>query len=350
MAKKKVAVLHAQSPFVRGGADYHVENLVKNLIRRGFETELVTIPFKGYPPEVLLDNYLMWRMVDLTEANGEKIDLVIPLKTPTYVIKHPNKVLWLMHQHRTVYDLRDNASVGGFNTVPGGEKIIKMITHIDNMTIKESKVIFSNSKNTAARLKKYNSIDATPLYHPPALAGQYKAGEFGDYVLSVGRLDRLKRTALLVRALPYCDSRIRVKIAGVGPEFEPIKKLARELGVQDRVDMLGFVPDKDIINIYANALAVCYPPVDEDYGYITLEAFLSKKPLLTCWDSGGVLEFAKQDENAFIVDPDGEQMGECFNRLYRNKNLARDLGQAGYERVKDISWDHAIDELTKTIR
>lgn len=350
MAKKKVAVLHAQVPFGRGGAEYCAENLVKNLIRRGFDAEYIKLPFKWYPNEVLLDSFLIWRMADITEADGHKIDLVIPMKAPSYVIKHPNKVTWLMHQHRAAYDQKDNEQMSGLNTVPGGDKVIEAITNIDNTTIRESRAIYAHSQNVANRLMRYNGIEATPLYHPPALAERCKAGAFGNYIFCVGRLEKMKREELLIKALPYCDKRIRVKIAGKGPELEPLRKLAQELKVQDRVDLLGFVPDENLPDLYANALAVCYPPVDEDYGYVTLEAFLSQKPVVSCHDSGGVLEFVRDGESGFITDADGEHLGQCFEELYRNKKLARDFGREGYERTKDISWDNLIDELTKTIR
>lgn len=350
MRKKKIAVLHVQVPFVRGGAELLTENLTRQLRKRGFDAELVSIPFKWYPNNALLDSYLMWRMVDLTESNGEKIDLLIALKNPTYLARHPNKVLWLMHQHRVAYDLRDNRMAGGFNTIPGGLEIEKMIRHMDNLAIPEAKEIYSISKTVTARLQRFNHIPSTPLYHPPALEGQYHSGDFGDYILSVGRLDPNKRIDLLIQALCHCDKKIRAKIAGKGNELENLKQLAHRLGVEDRVDFLGFVPDDDLPDLYANALAVCFPPIDEDYGYITLEAFLSQKPILTCRDSGGVLEFAVHEENALIVDCDAEKMGECFNRVFQDKAWTREMGRLGYERVKDISWDHVIDELTKTIR
>ena len=113
MGKKKVAVLHAQVPFVRGGAELLVENLTKQLKIRGFDAEIVSLPFKWYPNNTLLDSYLAWHMLDLTESNGQKIDLVIATKVPTFMIQHPNKVVWLMHQFRTAYDLQDNGPAGG---------------------------------------------------------------------------------------------------------------------------------------------------------------------------------------------------------------------------------------------
>ncbi len=350
MRKKRIAVLHAQVPFSTGGAEAHVSNLVKNLKLRDYEVECISMPFKWYPGNALLDSYMMWRMVDLTESNGEKIDLVIPLKVPTFAVKHPNKVAWIMHQHRAAYDLKDSVEAGGLNTIPGGVELIKQITKMDTLTINESRAVFANSKNVATRLKKFNGIDAKPLYHPPALAGQYYTSDYENYILSVGRLDKTKRIDILIRALQYCDQNIRVKIAGKGPTMDELQKLATSIGVSNRVDFLGFVSDKEVLELYANALAVCFPPIDEDYGYITLEAFLSRKAIITCKDSGGVLEFAKDGENSFVVDCDAEQIGNCFNRLSNNVSMAKEMGETGYNAVKDISWDYAIDKLTKTIR
>lgn len=348
--KKKVAVLCTQVPFMRGGAELLVENLKKQLIIRGFDTEIVSLPFKWYPEQTLLDQYLMWRMADLTESNGEPIDLVIANKIPNYMVRHPNKVLWLMHQHRVAYDLRDNLMAGGLNTVPNGKKVMEAIIKMDNLAIPEAKGIYTISKTVSERMKKYNNISSTPIYHPPALEGQYYSESYGDYILSVGRLDPNKRIDLLIKALKYCNSSIKAVIAGSGAFRSQLEKLAEDLEVQDRVKFLGFVPDETLPKLYANALAVCFPPIDEDYGYITLEAFLSKKAIITCNDSGGVLEFAENGKNAIVCTTNPEEIGKGFDLLYHNKDLAKEYGYMGFDRVKDIKWDHVIDELTKTIR
>lgn len=350
MHKKKVAVLNAQCAFMSGGAEALARNLTAQLRLRDYDAELVTLPFKWYPINTLLDGFLQWRMLDLSESNGEKIDLVIATKTPTYLIRHENKALWLMHQHRVAYDMRDHVPAGGLNTIPGGLEAMRQIIHMDNLAIPEAPEVFTISQNVTDRLMAYNGIASTPLYHPPSLEGRYQSGPFGDYILSVGRLDPNKRVHLLIQALKACDRRITLKIAGRGKEMDNLRELAEAEGVADRVEFLGFVPDDDLIQLYAGALGICFPPIDEDYGYITLEAFLSKKPLVTCHDSGGVLEFAQDGESAFVVNPDPEELGACFQKLYDNKEQARRMGGAGYKVVKDIRWDSVIDELTKTLR
>ena len=88
-----------------GGAEAHVRGLVAALTRRGYRAEKVSVPFKWYPKGELLACAAAWRMIDLSESNGERIDRVIATKFPTYFVRHPNKVTWLFHQYRAIYDL-----------------------------------------------------------------------------------------------------------------------------------------------------------------------------------------------------------------------------------------------------
>lgn len=350
MKKKKICVLHAQVPFVRGGAELLVENLTKELNKRNYDAELVALPFKWYPTNAIIDSVLAWRMIDLSESNGCKIDLVIGTKFPTYSIAHENKVLWLMHQFREAYDLCDSKEYSGLNTIPCGTDTLKKIRKLDNELIPESKGIYSISQNVTNRLKRFNNIDSIPLYHPPMHVGKYKSENYDNYILSVGRLDVKKRVDLLIESLVHCDKSIKAYIAGKGPELDKLKKLAHDLKVDDRVVFLGFVNDNDLINLYANAFAVYFAPIDEDYGYITLEALLSKKPVITCNDSGGVLEFVEEGRSAFISNVDEIELAEKINRLYSNKKMCIEMGNYGYQNVKNISWDIVIDNLTQTIR
>ena len=79
---KRVLVCEAQVPFVHGGAELHVGGLVAQLRRHGYAAERVSIPFKWYPKEELLTQAAAWRLVDLSESNGEPIDTVIAHEVP----------------------------------------------------------------------------------------------------------------------------------------------------------------------------------------------------------------------------------------------------------------------------
>ena len=183
---KTVAVCEAKVPFVTGGAELHVSGLVDELRRQGYRAERVSVPFKWYPKSELLAQAAAWRLVDLSETNGEPIDAVIATKFPTYFVRHPRKITWLFHQYRAIYDLCGSA-YSEFEHTEADVRLRDHLMALDNEALGESRKIFANARNTAARLEKYNGLTAEPLYHPPPLAGKLVQGPVGDYVLSVGR-------------------------------------------------------------------------------------------------------------------------------------------------------------------
>ncbi|NOR15717.1 MAG: glycosyltransferase [Candidatus Aminicenantes bacterium] len=341
-----VAVCAAQVPFFHGGAEAHVQALIEHLRVRGYEVELINLPYKWYPHDQLLKSIEIWKMLDLSESNGKKIDLVIATKFPSYFVNHPRKVLWLIHQYRQMYDLLDSP-YSGFDLNKRKDKELR-----DNLVAWDTEALasfprrFSNSQNTAARLKKYNDLDAVPLYHPPRLVGRYQNLGYEDTILSVGRLDKLKRIDLLLKALPYIDTRIRCKIAGSGPEGGALQALAQDLGIADRVDFLGYVPDDDLLQLYGLCSAVFFAPQDEDFGYITLEAYLSQKPVITGFDSGGPLEFVVHGKNGIVFENfEPKMMAQEIVDLVLDKARCEAFGRAGFEGVSHIGWDPVIQAL-----
>lgn len=349
MPRRSVCVCSVQAPFITGGAEILVGELAKELKTRGFQVDIVNVPFKWYPVQDIIKQALIWRFLEVVESNGAPIDLVIPTKFPSYLVRHPMKVTWLFHQHREVYDLYGTPYCS-FTDDPEEQEIRKTIMRLDNKTLRESRRVFTISKNVSSRLDRYNGIDSEPLYPPPHYAGRYRTGEFGDYALYAGRLDPLKRCDLLVEAFRHVDPGARLVLAGRGPQLENLKRQAERLGLSDRVHFAGFVPEEELLELYASAFAVVYAPVDEDYGYVTVEAFLSEKPVVTCTDSGGTLEFVEDGVSGYVVEPNPEAVGAAVNRLFANRRAARDMGAAGKPRVAEISWDHVIDALTAPLR
>src|SRR5580765_6039363 len=236
-AVRSVLVCEAQMPFVYGGAERHVRNLVRELRRQGYRAKKVSIPFKSYPKAELLAQAALWRLVDLSESNYETIDAVIATKFPTYFVRHPNKVTWLFHQHRSIYDLC-GTPFSEFTDTEADVRLRDRLIGMDTEVLAESKRLFSNARNTAARLEKYNGLVAEPLYHPPPLAGALEAGPFSDYALSVGRLERNKRVDLIIRALATVRQ-VRLIVAGEGSHRPWLEDLAAKLNVADRVTFTG---------------------------------------------------------------------------------------------------------------
>jgi glycosyltransferase involved in cell wall biosynthesis len=216
---------------------------------------------------------------------------------------------------------------------------------LDTAILAESKRLFSNARNTATRLARYNGLIAEPLYHPPPLAGRLESGPLGDYMLSVGRLELNKRVDLIVRALALTDAAVRLVIAGHGPQRPQLEKLAGDLGVSDRVTFAGEVDDRQLVALYANAAAVIFPPFDEDYGYITLEAFLARKAVVTTTDAGGPLEFVEDNVSGVVADPTADALAEAIARVWADPALARRLGDSGFDRATAITWEGVVERL-----
>jgi glycosyltransferase involved in cell wall biosynthesis len=341
---RTIAVCEAQVPFVHGGAELHVRGLVRELRRRGYRAERVSVPFKWYPKEELLTNAAAWRMIDLSEANGERIDLVVATKFPTYFVRHASKITWLFHQYRAIYDLCGTA-YSEFTHAERDVRLRARLMELDRGALGESKAIFSNARNTAARLAHYNGLEAEPLYHPPPLAGKLRSGPSGNYFLSVGRLETVKRVDLIVRAMAHVDPAWRLVVVGDGPLRPQLEALAAGEGIADRVTFTGPIDESALVDLYAGAGAVVFPPYDEDYGYITLEAFLARKPVVTTTDAGGPLEFVDDGVTGLIAAPDADSLASAMSRVAGHAGLARSLGEAGYERARGISWDGVIDRL-----
>jgi glycosyltransferase involved in cell wall biosynthesis len=246
--------------------------------------------------------------------------------------------------------LSDLVDYGGIHAAPEGLQTQKNIINIDNIVLPECKKIYTISQNVAKQLYQNNEIYSTAIYSPPKHVGKYFSNSYEKYIFTVGRLDYLKRNNILIESMKYCEKDIKAYIAGTGVEMEALKKLAEELGVDDRVKFLGHISDNDLLEYYSNASAVYYAPLDEDYGYVTLEAFLSHKPVITCNDSGGVLEFVEDRKNGYVCNIEPQQIGQAMNALCLNPSVASEYGNNGFEAVKGISWDNVVERLTESIR
>lgn len=347
----RLAVASVQVPFVHGGAEVHADNLVQQLRVRGFETELITIPFKWYPPERLLESIAIARMLDLSEANGMRIDRLIGLKFPIYLAPHPDKVLWILHQYRSAYDLWDDPEHGDLINLPQGQAVRAAVHHADRRFISEATTVYANSRNVADRLQRYNGISAKPLYHPPAGADRFRSLDARDYFFFPSRITPLKRQRLVIEALALCKQPVRVVFAGAGevPSYmAELQKRAHDFNLGERVVFKGFTSDAEKLELYAECLGVIYPPVDEDYGYVTLEAMLSRKPVITTLDSGGPLEFVEHEKTGFVCAPDAAGLAARMDELWRDRVIAARMGGAGREfyDALEISWDRVVEALT----
>ncbi len=314
-----------------------MENLVDAFAQAGHRAELVRLPV-AWEPTRLFDAALAWRMVPIDA------DLVVAINFPSYFVQHPRKVVWLAHQHRGAYDGAD-AQWSGFAADDASLEIRRQLFDWDCRALEEAERLYTISAVVADRLLRYNGLRGTPLYHPPPLRDRLRSGPYGDYVFCPTRLSENKRPELLVESLAWTSSDVRLVIAGAGVLRDSLLATARRLGVADRLEMPGYIDDETLIDRFAGALAVAYAPLDEDYGYVTLQAFLASKPVVTACDSGGVLEWVQDGVNGIVTDGTPAAMGAAIDRLFGDRDLARQLGEAGRERVGDQAWEPVVNCL-----
>ena len=331
----RIAVLRPQVPFAHGGAEIFTDELVAELRARGHEADLLSVPFKWYPGARVLTQAFLWRMLDLEEADGKSVDVVVATKFPSYLVRHPNKRVWLVHQFRQAYEL-DRTSLGQFGESPEDRAIRRKVQELDRLALGEARKVFATSRNVADRLERSTGIAAEVMTHPPQEL-QYRCDEYGDFVLSVGRLDRAKRIDLLIEAA--AKSGTPVVIAGDGPERERLESLADG----DAVRFAGRVSEEELTDLYAGCLAVFYAPVDEDFGMVPYEAFLADKPVVTTIDAGGPLEIVRDGVTGLVCEPRAEELAAAFARL--NPNDAASWGRAGHELAERVTWDTTIGRL-----
>jgi glycosyltransferase involved in cell wall biosynthesis len=345
----RIVIALPHLPFISGGAEIMADNLNAVLRAAGHEVETVAIPFYWAPAERVLDQMLAARLLDLTHSGGKPIDLLIATKFPAYLISHPRKVIWLAHEHRAAYEFWEHP-ISDLARAPNGGIVRAAIQEADRRAFAGARACFSISQTVSNRMAQHLGIRMPPLLHPPADVERFRNGEAVDYLFFPSRLCNYKRQELVLRALARTSEPVKVEFCGAPevPGYDgTLALLAGELRVADRVTWHGHVADEVKRELYARCIGVVFPPLSEDYGYITLEAMLSAKPVITCADSGGPLEFVKPGETGLITEPAPEALATAMDALWRDRARAKQMGGAGRHRYEalGISWQNVLEAL-----
>jgi glycosyltransferase involved in cell wall biosynthesis len=293
--------------------------------------------------------YLAAWCTDVGLAHEErKVDQVISLRFPGYAVQHPNHVLWLNHRMREYYDLWDEFSshLSWKGRIKEGMRRA-LIHRVDKHLFNKMQRRYVISATVQGRLRRFGGIQSEVLYPPPPKR-HYRHDSYGSYLFGVSRLSPLKRFDLVLRALaePVAGG-IRFVIAGEGAEMQRLKDLAGQLGIEDRVTFPGRLSDQEMIDHFARCRAVVFPPFNEDYGFVTVEAFMCGKPVITCTDSGGPAELVRDGENGYVTDPTPEALSVAMLKLTDDRNLAQRLGEAGQAMATQMTWSKAIQQLLR---
>jgi len=338
----KVAIATVQVPFLTGGAEALAEGLRRAIAAQGHAVDIVTLPFRFFPAAEVERSMRSWESEDFMRMNLYEPDRVVCLKFPAYGLAHPSKSLWLCHQHRSAYELFDASRADDAE-----QALRAQVRGFDARHLAAIPRRYTISRRVSQRLAEANGIASEPLYHPPPHAPDHYRAEAQPFVFFPSRVEDAKRQELVVRAMARVRASGFAAFAGEGGQTGRLLELAATLGVSDRVRFLGRVTREEMLALYARATAVCFTPFDEDYGYVTLEAMLSSKPVITCSDSGGPLEFVLPGETGEVVAPEPAEVARAIDALLSDPARAARLGRAGREHYSRCipGWEHVVGKL-----
>lgn len=340
----RVALVNNFAPYLRGGAEILVDDLVDQLRQHGHDPVLFRIPwpesFSRLPSAVQYARMMQF----------DEFDRVIAFKFPAYCINHQAKVMWLFHQYRQVYDLWD--SDYGHRPAPVSNSIRKFILDVDRADIPESRHIFTIGQEVSKRLLRFNGIHSVSMMYPLNKQDTYYSNSTGNYLYYPSRINSMKRQHLVVEAMGYVKSDVRLVISGLCESVEyldNLKQIINRYGIEKKVSIRNeWITDEEKKALYSNALGVFYIPYFEDScGLVTMEAFYSSKPVITCSDSGGALELVQHGISGLEAEPTPQALAEAMDRLFEDKKEAEQLGLAAFSDVvsRNITWTTTIERL-----
>lgn len=376
----KIAIVASSPiPFNPGGA----ENLwwgLSDAINRNtnHQCELIKVPIKESDFTELLQAYAIFSELDLSH-----FDLVISGKYPAWMVQHHNHHVYMLHCLRGLYDtfpfntcvtsdipevkqlLRDldedkfapldlislleswkseSLLPESFWSFPGAFTRC-IVRYLDRWAMKRVRSISCISNTVAQRDYFPDGAQVNTIY-PPTHLKNLNAHEY-DYFFSASRLDKPKRIDLIISAFKLTKTNKRLVVAGDGPEMMHLRKLAKE---DPRIQLIGHVSEKELVEHYARCCAVVFVPENEDYGLITIEAMQSKKPVVTVDDAGGVTEFVENGITGLCSEPEVMALAANIDLLAFDATACKRMGEAAAKRTIDITWPQTVENLLLTFQ
>jgi glycosyltransferase involved in cell wall biosynthesis len=340
-----LAIATASPPGAEGGHLVLARSLVRAARECGHDATLVVMPDYGFG-RYTASYYASWSSA-LRTIDGRRIDQLITLRYPCYAIRHDAHLCWFAHAVREYYDqwARFAASISARARLK--ERVRRALIHTADRWLLKGNVdrVVAQSSTIQARLRGDFGIQAEVLPCPPPQR-PYRCDGYGDFIFAVSRLTPLKRIDLLIRALAEPVARhVRAIIAGEGEAESQLERLAVELGVKERVSFLGRVSEDGLLDHFARCRAVCFTPANEDYGLVTVEAFSSRKSVITCHDSGGAADLVRHGESGLVCAPTPRDVATALAQLSEDPALAERLGRGAALQASDMTWPAAVRQL-----
>ena len=337
--KKKVAVIATASPSGEaGGAERFYDGLCAALQVQGVDASVVPVVADESNFESILRSYLRFYDLDLSQYDG-----VISTKAPGYVVRHSNHVCYLQHTMRVFYDMFEVEFPSASDEMKAQRRRIQIL---DTAALSSPglKKLFVIGEEVRKRLAQFNGLDAEVLHQATSMSG-FREGPF-EYIFMPGRLHRWKRVDLVIQAMKHVKAPVKLMISGTGEDRQALEELARD---DERITFLGRLTDEQLLDSYSRALVVPFVPYREDFGLVTVEAFHSGKPVLTCVDSGEPARLVEKHSAGIVCEPSPVSIARAIETLHADRELARKMGSRGLAAAREVSWSATATRLLQAL-
>lgn len=370
-------------PRIVGGISRHLYDLAHALVKQDVEVHVITCEHPGAAAEEVEDGISLYRVTpsgsgndfihwvqllnDAMRVRAEALITELLAKDPDEpILLHAHD--WLVHFsgaalkhkyhiplvatiHATEYG-RNNGISG-----PGQEYINSVEWQLQNESWRVIVCTDFMRRECEHALRTpwdkmdviYNGVDASKFVLPEftpeeraAFRAQYAAPE-EKIVFFVGRMVREKGVQVLIEALPkvrwgYHDTKLLI----VGGGFKDhLINLAAYLGMERHVYFTGFVPDEDLMKIYAIIDIASFPSLYEPFGIVALEAMAAKVPVVVS-DAGGLPEVVHNGVTGvttYAGNPNS--LADGLLRILHEPDTAKRMVEAAYARLQtDFNWDN----------
>lgn len=214
-----------------------------------------------------------------------------------------------------------------------------------------SRRLIAVSEATREDLLKYYHLDAKRIAVVPHGVNPsfftLDRSKTEPYLLCVSTLHAHKNIERLVRAYGAKSRPYRLILAGLrGFHTNEIEAMIAQLGLKEKVEIPGWLPRADLMNLYSRAQAFVYPSTFEGFGMPVLEALAAGIPV-ACSDIPPLREVAGRpgDEAALFFDPlDEAALVSALDRIMTDASLRKSLAAAGPERARPFTWRRTAEQ------
>jgi len=335
----KIALLSASAPLSRDACHSVIDALATRLQQNGHKVEMIYIPFENNA-DSFLDQMLSFRLINLASI----VDRLITFQPPSYVVPHPNKVVWLTHHAPISCEASGLGNQQLANTT-SWHGIMTRLMHADLVGLGEARAVFAGSRAINEKLKSVGQLASEVLYPPVDRPERFRNSGYGDQIVAIAGGANAREQLLVVDAMRQVRTPVCLCLCGGEQEFsnEVLEAVARvEPG---RIILRSGGLSEELLE---NALALNYLPSNTTFhDYSVLEAACASKPSIVFADSDWSRDFISDGETGLIVDATPQAVAKTFDMLWGDRAAARRLGESAHaEVITSVSgWDAIMAKL-----